>query len=212
MDTNKLVEALVADIRKPGPSLAGLWWTAAVFATLLAGVVFFITLGPRPDIAEAAETPRFLFKFAVTMALATAAFGAARALSRPGSDWRHTMVYLIAAPAMLLAAVAVELVLVPPTLWGTRLVGTNSLVCLTFIPLIGAGPLVVFLAVLRHGAPTCPRLAGAVAGLLAGGIAATFYAAQCIDDSPLFVVTWYPIAIGLLAGLGALAGERILRW
>jgi hypothetical protein len=78
--------------------------------------------------------------------------------------------------------------------------------------LIGLGPLAVFLAALRHGAPTRPRLAGAVAGLLAGGIAATFYAAHCTDDSPLFVATWYSIAIAGLVALGAICGRRVARW
>ena len=40
-----------------------------------------------------------------------------------------------------------------------------------------------------YGVPTRPALAGAVAGLLAGGLAASFYAAHCTDDSPLFVTT-----------------------
>ncbi|TIM59065.1 MAG: DUF1109 family protein, partial [Mesorhizobium sp.] len=69
-----------------------------------------------------------------------------------------------------------------------------------------------FLAVLRYGAPTRPVLAGAVAGLLAGGLAATFYAAHCFDDSPLFVATWYTIAIAILAALGAFGGRLLVRW
>ena len=67
------------------------------------------------------------------------------------------------------------------------------------------------LAVLRQGAPTRPRLAGAVAGLLAGGVAATFYAAHCTDDSPLFVATWYTVAVAILAALGALLAPRVAR-
>jgi hypothetical protein len=65
---------------------------------------------------------------------------------------------------------------------------------------------------LRHGAPSRPTLAGAVAGLAAGGLAATFYAAHCTDDSPLFVATWYTIAIAVLTLLGALGASRIARW
>jgi hypothetical protein len=42
-------------------------------------------------------------------------------------------------------------------------------------------------------------LAGAIAGLAASGIAATFYATNCTDDSPLFVITWYPLATGFVA-------------
>nr|MBA3446785.1 DUF1109 family protein [Pseudaminobacter sp.] len=87
-----------------------------------------------------------------------------------------------------------------------------SLVCLTYITLIGIGPLGIFLLALRHSAPTRPALAGAAAGLLAGGISATFYAAQCIDDSPLFVAIWYTIAIGILALIGAAVAHRFCRW
>jgi hypothetical protein len=119
---------------------------------------------------------------------------------------------MIAAPLLVIMAVILELLVVPGSDWGTRLVGTNMVICLTFIPLIGIGPLAVFLAVLRHGAPTRPVLAGATAGLLAGGLAATFYAAHCFDDSPLFVGTWYTIAIAGLAALGAVGGRLFVRW
>ena len=84
--------------------------------------------------------------------------------------------------------------------------------CLTFIPLIGIGPLALLLIALRHGATSHPALGGAVAGLAAGGIAATFYAAHCTDDSPLFVATWYTIAIAILALIGAIGARRFARW
>ncbi|MFC6491272.1 NrsF family protein, partial [Nitratireductor sp. GCM10026969] len=57
-----------------------------------------------------------------------------------------------------------------------------------------------------------PALAGAAAGLLAGGLAATFYAAHCTDDSPLFVAVWYTIAVAMLALVGAAIGSRLARW
>jgi hypothetical protein len=109
-------------------------------------------------------------------------------------------------------AVIAEIVALPPDTWSGRLVGTNSINCLIYIPLIGIGPLAIFLLALCHGAPTRPALAGAVAGLVAGGIAATFYAAQRTDDSPLFVATWYTIAIAGLALLGAAAADRFAHW
>lgn len=109
-------------------------------------------------------------------------------------------------------AVIVELLILPADTWSAKLVGTNSVVCITYIPLMGIGPLSIFLLALRHGAPARPALAGAVAGLLAGGIAATYYAAQCTDDSPLFVATWYTIAIAGLALVGAGGAHRFARW
>lgn len=212
MDTNELIRTLVADTRKPAPSLATVWWGATILAVALAAAIFYATLGPRPDIAAAAETPRFLFKFVVTITLAVSACALARALARPGETWRKVLPYLAIAPALIAVAVVVELFLLPPDLWATRMIGTNILVCLTYIPVIGIGPLAIFLLALRHGAPTSPPIAGAAAGLLAGGIAATLYAAQCTDDSPLFVATWYTIAIAGLAALGAAAADRFARW
>jgi hypothetical protein len=188
------------------------WWGAAGLAIALAAAVFFAMLGPRPDLAAAAETPRFLFKFLVTITLAVSAFGLARALSRPGESWRKAMPYLAAVPALIAIAVIVEIVVLPPDTWSGKLVGTNSVDCLTYIALIGIGPLAIFLLALSHGAPTRPAFAGAVAGLAAGGIAATLYAAQCTDDSPLFVAAWYTIAIAGLALIGAATAERFVRW
>ncbi len=212
MDTNELIETLAADSRQPAPSLSSVWWGAAGLAVALAAIVFFATLGLRPDFATAAETPRFLLKFVVTITLAVTAFGLARALSRPGEDWRRVLPYLAVAPALIVMAVVGELLLLPPDVWAARMIGTNSMVCLTYVPLIGIGPLAVFLFALRHGAPTRPGLAGAVAGLLAGGIAATLYAAQCTDDFPLFVATWYPIAIAGLVLVGAVGAKTSVRW
>ncbi|HZC95311.1 MAG TPA: NrsF family protein, partial [Bradyrhizobium sp.] len=77
---------------------------------------------------------------------------------------------------------------------------------------LAIGPLICLLAALRRGAPSNPGLAGAMAGLAAGGIAATFYAANCNDDSPLFVATWYPIAVLAVTLAGYFIGRRLLRW
>ena len=212
MDTNELINVLAADTRPPGAALSTVWCGAAGIAIAVAAVAFFALLGPRADFETAAETPRFLFKFVFTIVLAVSAFGGARALSRPGENWRKAIPYLAIAPALIAMAVVGELITLPSDTWSATLVGTNSVVCLTYIPLIGIGPLAIFLLALRHGAPARPALAGAVAGLLAGAIAATLYAAQCTDDSPLFVATWYTIAIAGLAILGAAGASRFARW
>ena len=48
--------------------------------------------------------------------------------------------------------------------------------------------------------------------MAASGIAATFYAANCTDDSALFVVTWYTIATLIVTTAGYLIGRKLLRW
>lgn len=212
METDALIKTLARDAGARERPLAQAWVLALALAVLAAAAVFFAILRPRPDVAEAIQTLRFPFKFVVTLVLAAGAGAAVARLSRPDAEARSVWPWLLAAPLLLLASVALELLALPRGEWEARLVGRNSLLCLTFIPLIGLGPLALFLAALRHGAPARPVLAGAVAGLFAGGLAATFYAAHCPDDSPLFVATWYTVAVAGLALAGALIGGRVARW
>jgi hypothetical protein len=212
MKTDDLIRALNADTAPRGPSLQATWTGAVLAASLLAALVFAVLLGPRPDIAEAAETVRFLFKFVVTLALAGAALLLIVRLARPGASLALPISLLLVAPALLAGAVGLEFIALPSDVWRANWIGNNSTVCLTFIPLIGLLPLAVFVTALRYSAPTRPGLAGAVAGLLAGGVSATFYAAQCNDDSPFFVATWYPLAIAMLVIAGFVAGRLFARW
>ncbi|MEQ1943752.1 NrsF family protein [Mesorhizobium sp. VNQ89] len=212
MDTEQLIRTLSADAARPALPMARAWSLAAGAAFVVAAAVFFIAIGPRPDIAAAAETPRFLFKFVVTLTLLGTAFLALKSLARPGASVPSVLPMLLLAPALLLVAAGLEMMVVPVDELRQRWIGSNAMLCMTFIPLIGIGPLAAFLVALRHGAATRPELAGAVAGLVSGGLAATFYAAHCFDDSPLFVATWYPLAIAILVIAGALAGRTFARW
>lgn len=211
METHELIKALAKDAPTAEPSLTLILVGAVALSGIIAASVFFGLIGPRPDIETAATTFRFLLKFLVSGTLAMTAFACVFALARPGFRLGFAPTLLLA-PAIVAAAVLAEFTAVPSVDWWSRWIGTNSIPCMTLIPLMGIGPLVVILMALRYGAPTRPRLAGAAAGLLAGGIAATFYAAHCPDDSPFFVATWYTLAITVLAVLGACAGGRVLRW
>ena len=211
MDTESLIRTLAQDKADTVP-MPRAWALAAGIAAIVAAAVFWISIGPRPDIADAAGTVRFLFKFVATLSLFATALWALTALARPGADARAVLPALLVAPSLLLVAVGMELMAIPADQIGPRWLGNNSVVCMTSIPLIGIGPLAVFLLALRHGAPTAPSVSGALAGVVAGGLAATFYAAHCADDSPLFVATWYTLAIMFLAVVGAFAGRVVARW
>lgn len=212
MKTDDLINTLGADAKTTAMPLGRMWFAVLTFAVIAAAAVFFMTIGMRPDFMQAAQTMRFLFKFVFTATLAVTAFLALRMLAMPGAPAGGYGRWLLIAPLLMAAAVVLELIAMPSSDWGRRLVGTNMMVCLTFIPLIGLVPLAALLIALKHAAPTRPALSGAVAGLLAGGLAATFYAAHCTDDSPLFVATWYSLAIVALGGIGALMGRFFLRW
>lgn len=211
MKTQTLIRILVAD------SYTGLKFDRSIAlamtsGTLVAGVIFFLEAGFRRDIASAMETFRFLFKFAVTGSLATVAVAAILRAGRPGASFGRLGWALAISPTLLISAVLVELAVVPQFLWIPRIIGTNARSCVTLIPILAMGPLAFLMLALRHGAPTRPGLAGAIAGLAASGIATTLYASNCTDDSPLFVLAWYPLAIGLVVLIGFLGGLRFLRW
>jgi hypothetical protein len=212
METDQLIRSLAADSLDRewpvGLSLA----LALLSAAPVSVAMFFLGLGVRPDVMTAMHNPFFDLKFVVTLALAIPAIILSLHLSRPETSMQG-WAWLLAIPAgLLLAGMAGEMMLPQRLPVMTRLIGSNSRVCLTAIPLMSLPLLAAALIGLRHGAPTRPALAGAIAGLLSAGLAATLYASHCPDDSPLFVATWYTLATALVAAIGALAGSRVLRF
>jgi hypothetical protein len=208
--TDDLINLLAKDAQPPWAFRSVL--ALAVTGGILLAALFFSGIGFRPDIASALESVRFLFKFVVTIALAVTAIAAVRALARPEDALGPRWLILAIAPALAVGAALLELIVMPKAQWMPALIGHNAHLCLTLIPLLSLGPLACIMLALRQGAPSNPGLAGAVAGLAASGIAATFYAANCIDDSPLFVLTWYPLATAIVTAAGYLIGRRLLKW
>jgi hypothetical protein len=210
MDTQSLIQGLSKDARLARPRLGRVLAGALVLAALVAAGMFSYLLDPRADFMAAIETSRFVFKFVLTLTLAACAGIALFAAERPGARSRTFLLAIV--PALALLAIGAEMMSVPEREWMARMVGSNSRYCLEYIPMIGIGPLAILLFAMRQGAPDSPARAGALAGLVSGGIAAALYASHCPDDSPFFVAVWYTIAVAMLTALGALAGSRVLRW
>jgi hypothetical protein len=212
MKTDDLIDALTADAGTVATPIEHTLWGAAAGGALVAALIFFFDLGLRPDIGDALESWRFLFKFVLTFVLLVSAAGLMWHIARPGEVPTSWLLALVTAPALALIGVIAELFLVPASEWTQRLVGSNARVCLLLIPLLSAAPLAALMLALRQGAPTHPTLAGATAGLLSASIGATLYATHCPDDSPLFLAVWYVIATVIVALAGAVLGARVLRW
>ncbi|MBN9090425.1 MAG: DUF1109 family protein [Reyranella sp.] len=211
MKTEKLVEALVADGAAPKRTIPRALAAALAIGGSVSLLVFLVDLGVREDIAHALSTWRFDLKVGLVALALVLAFRLCVALAAPIPSGRPSRLLLPLAALAALAA-AIEVATVPSASWGTRLVGSNALVCLAAIPMLSAAPLGVVLLALRSGAPASPALAGAAAGFLAAASGATLYAFHCFDDSPLFVMTWYVLAALPVVGVGAIVGRRLLRW
>lgn len=211
MRTDELIAALAADTSAEAAKTGRVIGLGLAFGTVVAAAMLLALLGVRPDLMEALATWRFDLKlFLVAAALVAALVDCVR-LMRPTERkaWHWSS---IAAGLLVLAAVATELMATPADTWRANLVGTNAWLCLTAIPLLAVAPLVAMLLVMRRGAPASPPLAGAAAGRLAAAVGAALYALHCFDDSPLFVATWYGLAMMIVTVIGAVVGHKVLRW
>jgi hypothetical protein len=212
METDQLIRTLAADNAHRARPVGFVLALALLAAAPVSVAMLFAGLGVRPDLMTAMRNPFFDLKFVVTLALAIPAIAISLHLSRPEASLRGWKWLLLIPVGLLLVGIASEMMMPQRLPMMTRLVGNNSRLCMTAIPLMSLPLLVAALIGLRHGAPTRPAVAGAIAGLLSAGLAATLYASHCTDDSPLFVATWYTIATALVAAIGALAGSRVLRF
>lgn len=211
MTTEDLIRALVSD-RYAGQKPRTALFLALGPAAAIIAILFFTRIGFRDDIDHALHTVRFLFKFVVVLPFAAVTMVTMFRSAEPIEAYGWQMKLLPLPLVLLGVGVIAELLAIPRSEWMARLIGSNAVNCMTLIPLLASGPLAVFLTALKSGAPADPGLSGALAGLAASGIAASFYATNCFDDSPLFVVTWYPLAIGTVALAGYLSGRWLLRW
>jgi hypothetical protein len=212
MDTDQLIRTLAADNAHRARPVGFALMLALLAAAPVSLLMFFTELGIRPDVMVAIRNPFFDLKFAVTLALAISAIAVSLHLSRPEASLRGFGWLLLAPVGILAAAIGGEMMTPQRVPMMTRMVGKNSWVCMTAIPVLSLPLLAGALIGLRHGAPSRPAVAGALAGLLSAGLAATLYASHCTDDSPLFVAAWYTMAIALVAAIGALAGAKWLRY
>lgn len=213
MDTNDLIRTLAADNDTHERPVGHLLLAAIILAVPVSTWLFLAGLGVRHDVMTAMRNPMFNLKFVVTMTLAIVAIAVSLHLSRPEASLGR-WAWLLAIPLGLLGiGMAGEMTMMPHRApMAARLIGTNSRLCLVAIPLLSLPLLAAALFALRRGAPSRPAVAGAFAGLLSAGLAATLYAAHCTDDSPMFVATWYSLAAAIVAGIGAVAGSRVLKF
>lgn len=211
MKTNDLITLMTQDA-PVGMRYGRALTIALASGVVLSAVLLIATVGLRHNMASVFETARVLFKITVTIMLAILAARLAMRIGRPGEKTRPAAILLAVPVLMVAGAVLAELFVLPQGAWEANMIGLNPLFCLVFLPVLSLAPLAGLLWALRKGAPENPTRAGAAAGLAAGAIAAAVYAWHCPDDSPLFLATWYTIAIAAVTGAGAVLGNRLLRW
>lgn len=210
MKTDDLIRAMSQDKTLARPVWADLliWVAPGAFIALVA---LLLGLGARPDLALAMAQPVSVMRFVLSLSLAVVAFRAVLAFSRPDGDGR-TVWSVMVVPAISAVLWILTWLEVPPEARQMAIVGKTMVSCLVTIPALSVLPVGAIFIALRRAAPTRPSRTGALAGLAGGGLAAAIYAIHCTEDSPLFYVTWYGLAILFVTLVSAWAGTRLLRW
>ncbi|MET0349883.1 MAG: DUF1109 domain-containing protein [Rhizobacter sp.] len=213
MKTEELIGLLATDAG-PVPRRAGEWRFAVAMALGVAVALAWVAAeyGLRRDLAQVAATPAFWVKVAVPLAMAACGLAALFRLAHPGTRTGYWALGLVlpllvwwglAAQALGPADAATRATLV----WGSTWRVCTLNVVATALP-VG---IALFWA-LKGLAPTRPAWTGTVAGGLAGAVGAVVYALHCPEMAAPFLAIWYVLGMALAAGIGGVAGARVLRW
>ena len=174
--------------------------------------LLLVSLGARPDLAQASGTAPFWMKWMYTLSLTWASVVVVRRLGDP--DTRVGLAWWgLAAPIAIVAMMGIgQLMVEPLARWSGLVFGETALRCSVTIPLLAAPVFAGLLWAFRRLAPTHLRLAGGASGFVAGATAASVYALSCPEQSAAFMAIWYTGGMLVAAALGALVGPRFLKW
>lgn len=210
-DTDAMIRRFAGEIAGDGtrrpPVLRRRLWFAVFTSAMTALALTVLLFDPGSGYSATLRSEPFYRKLVCMLLLAGGAFHLVRNAARPDSTRPGFAALLPAAAAIALGGI----------LDGSGLSWTGRSewsvpLCVGSIVLLSMPAFAMILGVLRTGAPTRPAAAGASVGLFAGALGAAAYALVCRNDAGLFVAAWYGTAVLIMAGLGAAAGSRLLRW
>jgi hypothetical protein len=212
MRTAELVSLLAEDAapiraRRLAPRLLA----AALAGALVSAGLLVVWLGLRP-MGPAMHDPSYWMKTAYTALIAAAGLLTAAQLARPGARLGWPIWIALVAVLWLAMLAMMEAMRTPPSEMAHLWLGWTWKICALRILALAAPVFIAVLWLMGRLAPTRLALAGAAAGLLAGGVGATVYGLYCEETAAAFVVVWYSLGMALSAALGAVIGARLLRW
>lgn len=214
MSTDILIAHLAAELRPVRPGRASIRLPAGLLGGSLAALAALLAapaLGVRGDLVHALGSAAFWIKLGYTALLAALGWIGLAALARPDGA-RPSWPRLLGLPVLGLAGITAGAWLAAPAGGASFWLGSSWSQCPVLIIAVALPIFAGLFIAMSSMAPTRLRSAGGAAGLVAGATAATIYQLHCTEFSPGFVFIWYSLGIAASAGLGALAGPRLLRW
>ncbi len=212
MKTDDLIAHLSSDLA-PAPSryVARVLAMGLGLGILLSGLAMLAAMGPRPDLMVAMQGGAFWMKLAYTLSFTALGLWLVERLGRSDASAKSPALLLGVPMILLLAAAAIQL-LQPGVDRHHMVMGDSWRVCALDIVTLSLPIFVTLFWALRKLAPTRLGLAGAGAGLLAGGAGASVYAFHCVEYTAPFIFIWYTTGIAAAALIGAVIGRWALRW
>lgn len=211
MKTEDLIDLLAKD----APQVERPRWRARLAMILVGGFLIgaalvWWSIGFRDDMRT--NPAPLLVKTTFSALFAAAALPLAIRLLQPGSPLGWRLAALLVLVGICAVATTMALMGTPIAQWYYVWCRNGLPKCLMYIPMFSA-PTAIGLVWLSRGlAPTRLTLTGAAIGALSGGVGAVAYSLHCPIDSVAYVTTWYTLAIASCAAIGALVGQRVLRW
>jgi hypothetical protein len=212
MRTDDLIGQLSAHLEpvKSGQA-ARLLLSAIALGVLGSILVMLAVLGLRYDFATAITSFGMWTKLVYTFAIALSGFWLVERMGRPGAEMTRPL-QLLALPLLAIALLSVLQMSAPQADMPKLVLGHSSRVCAFLVTLTALPTLAATFWALRQLAPTRLTLAGAGAGLFAGGAGAFVYSFHCTEGAAPFIAIWYSLGIVLTTAVGALLGRHFLRW
>jgi len=188
------------------------FWTPLAIAVAVCLAIVLGTVGPRSDWREALVLPMFWLKLAFPIATAIAAAALLRDLGHPGTRTRTTSALVLLPLALVWMMAALVLAEAPVGSRIALVLGHSWLKCLVSVSVLSVPAFAFALRAAGSLAPTRLAFTGAVAGLVAGAVAALAYALYCDEMQAPFLAVWYVLGMLVPAACGWFAGPRLLRW
>jgi hypothetical protein len=212
MRTDELIAQLSSGLEpvKRG-QVARLLLAAAALGLVGSVVVMLGMMGLRHDIARAILSFGMWTKLVYTFVIAVLGYWLVERMGRPGAEMTRPL-QLLALPLLAIALLAALQMSAPQADMPILVLGHSSRVCAFLVTVTALPTLAATFWALHKLAPTQLTLAGAGAGLFAGGVGAFVYSFHCNEGSAPFIAIWYTLGIVVTTAIGALLGPRLLRW
>ena len=213
MKTDELISLLATSAGAVEPHAAARRYAIALGCGVLgAALLMAMLLGVRHDLAKAVLQPMFWVKVAFVAGLVAASLFAVLRLSRPGARLSGLPGALAAPVLAMWVLAAAELITAEPAQRAGLFFGETWNSCPFLIAMLSVPAFVAVIWAMKGLAPTRLRLAGAAAGFVSGATGTLVYCVHCPEMAAPFLGFWYVLGMLIPTAVGALLGNRLLRW